>query len=72
MSTLYNGGDKMSDVDILYQIASLKDIDYKNTLIITSLIDILVEKGIISKNELMLHARRLDEYAVSSRDYNDI
>ena len=58
----------MSDIDILYQISKLKEIDYKNTLVLTSLIELLIEKKVITRAELAAHSRRLDEYAVSSQD----
>lgn len=55
----------MSDVDILYQISNLKEIDYKNTLALTSLIEILIEKGIITRKELICKSKELDSIAVS-------
>lgn len=55
----------MSDVDILSQITDLKEIDYKNTLLITSLIELLVENNIINKSELAKRIKTLDEYAVT-------
>ncbi|TDT45991.1 hypothetical protein [Fonticella tunisiensis] len=58
----------MSEVDILYQIANLKEIDYKNTLIITSLVELLIEKGLISKKELIKKAESLDNYAISQNN----
>lgn len=50
----------MSEVDILYQISNLKEIDYKNTLVLTSLVELLIEKGIITRNELVFKAKELD------------
>lgn len=38
-------------VDVLSQIAQLKEVDYKNTLMITSLIEVLVDKGIIVRKK---------------------
>jgi hypothetical protein len=55
----------MSEVDVLYQIANLKEIDYKNTLIITSLVELLIEKKIITRKELIQKAESLDNIAVS-------
>jgi len=57
----------MSDVDILYQISKLKETDYNNTLLLTSLIEILIEKKIITKTELAARSKKLDEYAVSAQ-----
>lgn len=58
----------MSDVDILYQISKLKETDYNNTLVLTSLIELLIEKKVITRIELATRSRRLNEYAVSSQE----
>jgi hypothetical protein len=58
----------MSDVDILYQISKLKETDYNNTLVLTSLIEILIEKKVITRTELVAHSKRLDEYAIYSQE----
>ncbi len=41
-------------------IADMKETDYKNTLAITALIDLLVEKGVITAVDLANRARKLD------------
>lgn len=58
----------MSDIDILYQIANLKETDYKNTLLLTSLVDLLIEKGIISKSEILRTVKEIDNVAISGDD----
>lgn len=55
----------MSEVDILYQISNLKEIDYKNTLVLTSLVELLIEKGIITRKELINKTKELDCIAVA-------
>lgn len=55
----------MSEVDVLYQISKLKDIDYKNTLVLTSLVELLIEKGIITRKELINKTNELDNIAVT-------
>lgn len=55
----------MSDVDILYQISKLKETDYNNMLLLTSLIELLIEKKIITRKDLADRSKRLDKYAVS-------
>lgn len=54
----------MSDIDILYQISKLKEIDYKNTLVLTSLVELLIEKGIISRKDLLSKTSEMDEIAL--------
>lgn len=58
----------MSEVDILYQIANLKEIDYKNTLVLTSIVELLIEKNIITRSEILNKARELDNIALSAED----
>lgn len=58
----------MSEVDILYQIANLKEIDYKNTLVLTSIVELLIEKNIITRAEILSKAKKLDTIAISSED----
>lgn len=52
-------------VDILSQIAQLKEVDYKNTLMITSLIEVLVDKGIIARKEVFEKSIFLDRLVES-------
>lgn len=42
-------------------LADLKDTDYKTALGLTALIDVLMEKGIITQPELARQARKLQE-----------
>jgi hypothetical protein len=55
----------MSEVDILYQISNLKEIDYKNTLVLTSLVELLIEKGFITRKELICKTKEMDSIAVT-------
>ncbi|MDF2520234.1 MAG: hypothetical protein K0R84_862 [Clostridia bacterium] len=50
----------MTKLDIVGQIADLKEIDYKNTLAIASIIELLIEKGIISRNDIAKKALQLE------------
>ncbi|ABP67310.1 hypothetical protein Csac_1723 [Caldicellulosiruptor saccharolyticus DSM 8903] len=52
-------------VDVLSQIAQLKEVDYKNTLMITSLIEVLVDKGIIARKEVFEKSIFLDRLVES-------
>ena len=53
----------MNELDIMSQISNLKSIDYKNTLAISTLIELLIEKGIFSKKEFSNMANFLDKIA---------
>lgn len=50
----------MIKLEVYSQIADLKEIDYRNTLAIASMIEILVEKGIIDKSDISRKARELE------------
>lgn len=47
-------------IDIYAKIGDLKDIDYRNTLAIATLIELLVEKRIITREEFSRKAYTLD------------
>lgn len=51
-------------IDIIAQLSDMKDIDYRNTLAIASIIEVLVEKGIINRNDIARKARQLDSMSI--------
>lgn len=54
----------MKELDICAQLSDMKDIDYRNTLAIASIIELLVEKGIIQRNDIAIKARQLDSMSI--------
>lgn len=50
----------MTKLDVISQIADLKEIDYKNTLAITSIIEVLIDKGILSRSDIARKAYELE------------
>ncbi|MBF8982813.1 hypothetical protein IZY60_04615 [Lutibacter sp. B2] len=54
----------MLDLDIYAQLGDLKEVDYRNTLAIATIIELLVEKDIVGRNEFARLARTLDEMSV--------
>ena len=54
----------MDRLDIMGQLADLKDVDYKNTLGIVSIIELLIEKGILTKSDITKKAKFLDSLTV--------
>lgn len=50
----------LNPVHIIGQIADLKDTDYKNTLAITVLIDLLIEKKVFTREEFTRKARETE------------
>ena len=51
---------KLNDINIIGQIADLKDTDYKNTLAITALIEIFIEKGLFTREDFSHQAQILE------------
>ena len=45
------------------RLADMRDVDYRNTLAIASLIELLVQKGIVTPDELADKSRTLDTEA---------
>jgi hypothetical protein len=50
-----------AEVDLYAQLADLKEVDYKNTLIITAVVELLVEKGILTRRDVIEKACQLDQ-----------
>lgn len=61
----------MNKLDMISQIADLKEIDYKNTLAITSIIELLIEKGIIDSCEVAAKAQFLEDQTMSKIKRNN-
>jgi len=50
----------MNDINLVGQIADLKENNYKNTLVISALIEVLIEKGVFTRKELIKKIEQLD------------
>jgi hypothetical protein len=48
-------------IHVIGAIADLKEVTYKNTLAVTTLIDLLIEKGMITHTEIAERAQKLDQ-----------
>jgi hypothetical protein len=62
----------MTKLDIVGQIADMKEIDYKNTLAIASIIEVLIDKGIINRNDIALKALQLENVTLDEIRENRI
>jgi hypothetical protein len=47
-------------IDLYATLADMKDVAYKNALAVTALIELLIGKGLITREELAATAQRLD------------
>ncbi|MBS4539152.1 hypothetical protein GOQ27_11810 [Clostridium sp. D2Q-11] len=54
----------MNEIDVYSKLSELKEVDYKNTLAIASIIEVLVEKGIIQRNDISKKSRVLDSMSL--------
>ncbi len=54
----------MNQIDMVGQIGDLKEIDYRNTLAIATLIEILIEKNIITRQEFARKSYYLDNMSI--------
>lgn len=52
---------KSNMVDIIGQLADLKDTDYKNTLAISTLLELLIEKNVFTREEFSHKAGILEK-----------
>jgi len=55
----------LNRLDIIGQLADLKEIDYKNTLAITCIIELLIEKGLINRYEIAEKAEFLENLTLN-------
>ena len=54
----------MCDIDVYAQIGDLKEVDYRNTLAIATMIEILLSKGLIDRMEFAQMAQKLDNMSI--------
>lgn len=54
----------MYDIDVYAQLGDLKEVDYRNTLAIAAMIEILIAKGFIDRREFAQMAQRLDSMSI--------
>ena len=54
----------MCDIDVYAQLGDLKEVDYRNTLAIATLIEILVDKGLFSRREFAHMAQKIDAMSI--------
>lgn len=54
----------MNKIDLVSQIGDLKEIDYRNTLAVATLIELLIEKNIITRQEFARKSYYLDNMSL--------
>lgn len=56
---------KINDLNLIGQLADLKDTDYKNTLAISVLIELLIEKGLFTRQEFTQKACAIEKLTLT-------
>ncbi|UFJ40414.1 hypothetical protein LOK74_20650 [Brevibacillus humidisoli] len=54
----------LQEINLAAKLADLRDADYHNTLLLDALIELLIEKNVLSHEELHAKARHLDQQTV--------
>lgn len=54
----------MRELNILAQLGDMKEVDYRNTLALASIIEVLVDKGLIKRCDIAIKAKELDSMSV--------
>ncbi len=57
--------DVLNILDIAGQLADLKDVDYRNTLAIAALIELLIEKGLFTRQEFMKKSLEMESASLT-------
>ncbi len=48
------------NVNVIAKLADLEEVDYQNMIVLHALIDLLIRKGLLTQDELLAEARKLD------------
>jgi|HigsolmetaAR203D_1030402.scaffolds.fasta_scaffold57791_2 hypothetical protein len=59
----------MMEVNMVAKLADLKAEHYRNTLLLTAMMDLMIEKGLISREELEKKMADLDRVIIPDRSY---
>lgn len=51
---------RYSEIDVIGQLADLKDVDYNNTLAIATLIELLCSRGIFTREEFRSKSQEIE------------
>ena len=48
------------EINIIEQLSNLKEVDYRNTLAIATVIELLIDKGVFTREEFKAMSAKLD------------
>nr|WP_106769621.1 hypothetical protein [Paenibacillus faecalis] len=58
----YSSGTAMDIVHMVAKLGDLKDENYRNTLALSTIIELLIDKGILTREEVEHKAKELDQF----------
>jgi hypothetical protein len=50
----------LQEIDMIGKLADMKESNYKNTLLLTALVELLIDKGLFTRKEILSKARDLE------------
>ncbi len=59
-----------SEIDFGARLADMQEVDYRNTLAVATLIELLIERGLITPQELRRKSAELDHNAVPPAEFH--
>lgn len=59
----------MQEINWIGKLADLKEEHYRNTLLVTALMDLLIEKGVLTRSELETRMAELDRIMIPDPTY---
>lgn len=59
----------MQEINWIGKLADLKEEHYRNTLLVTALMDLLIEKGVLSRGELETRMAQIDRIMTPAPTY---
>ncbi|PYI52415.1 hypothetical protein [Paenibacillus flagellatus] len=59
----------LQEVNMIGKLADLKEEHYRNTLLVTALMDLLIEKGVMTRDEIEARMADLDRIMIPDPTY---
>jgi hypothetical protein len=60
MSSMNRIPSHFQEINIIGKLADMKESNYKNTLLLTALVELLIDKGLLTRKEVLSKARNLE------------
>jgi hypothetical protein len=60
MSPMNRMTSHFQEINMIGKLADMKESNYKNTLLLTALVELLIDKGLLTRKEVLSKARNLE------------